>query len=131
MKIINYEDIKNATQQEKTRIMIDIINGKVKVDKDMSKVNLVETRVKELLENVPETRNSDELLYAIYIETYHYLSLNKDIFINYKQYNLPSFKTVERIRREMQCKEKHLEAEKETQDKRKYTEQEYKERYSN
>lgn len=130
MKIINYEDIKNATQQKRTQIMIDIINGKVKVEKDMGKINLVETRVKELLENIPSTRNSDELLYATYIETYHYTNLTRDTFINYKQYDLPSFKTVERIRRNLQDKEKHIEADQSTQDNRKYAEQEYRERYS-
>lgn len=96
----------------------------------MSKVNIVETRVRELLEQIPETRNSDELLYVTYIETYHYTNLSKDTFINYKQYNLPSFKTIERIRRDLQDKEKHVEADKETQDNREYAEKEYKEKYS-
>ena len=95
----------------------------------MSKINIVETRVKELLEQIPETRNSDELLYVTYIETYHYANLTKDTFINYKQYNLPSFKTVERIRRNLQDNEKHIEADKETQENRQYSEREHKEKY--
>ena len=130
MKTINYKDIQNATQQERAQIMIDIINGKAKIDKNMSKINLIETRVKELLENIPNTRNSDELLYVTYIETYHYTNLTRDTFINYKQYDLPSFKTIERIRRDLLNKEKHIEADQVTQDNRKYAEQEYRERYS-
>ena len=37
MKIIKYEDIKNATQQERAKIMIDIINGKARLEEKCQK----------------------------------------------------------------------------------------------
>ena len=95
----------------------------------MSKIKTVEIRVKELLENVPETRNNDELLYVTYLETYHYINFNKNVFVNYKEYGLPSFKTVERIRRDMQSKDSSVEAESSTQNNREYAEAECKEYY--
>ena len=97
----------------------------------MAKINIIETRVKELLENVYETRNSDELLYVTYLETYHYIDFGKNVFVNYKEYNLPSFKTIERARRKLQEKYSYLEAELKTEENRKYKETEYKEYYKN
>ena len=37
MKIIKHEDIKNATQQERVKIMIDIINGKARMEEECQK----------------------------------------------------------------------------------------------
>lgn len=96
----------------------------------MSKIKTVEIRVKELLENIPETRNNDELLYVTYLETYHYIDFSKNVFVNYKEYGLPSFKTIERVRRDMQSKDGSVEAENNTKEDRRYTEAEYKEYYS-
>lgn len=43
----------------------------------MSRVNVIENRVKEILQEYPETRGNDNLLYAKYIEEYHYIEFNK------------------------------------------------------
>ena len=58
----------------------------------MSKINIVETRVKEILEIYPNTRENDNLLYVTYLEEYHYIDFRREKFINYKEYGLPSFK---------------------------------------
>ena len=67
----------------------------------MSKVNVIETRVKEVLENSPLTRENDNLLYVTYLEEYHYVDFNKQTFIDYERYGLPSFKSIERARRKI------------------------------
>lgn len=77
--------------------------GKIRVrENNEMKVNVVETRVEEILEVYPETRENDNLLYVKYIEEYHYVDFNRDTFVNYEQYGLPSYKTVERARRKIQ-----------------------------
>lgn len=68
----------------------------------MNKINIIETRVRELLEQVQSLRENDQDLYATYIETYHFVEFNRATFVNYKDYGLPSFKSVERTRRRLQ-----------------------------
>lgn len=68
----------------------------------MSKINIIEIRVRELLEQVESLRKNDNELYVTYIETYHFVEFNRETFINYKAYGLPSFKSIERARRKLQ-----------------------------
>jgi hypothetical protein len=96
----------------------------------MSKINIIEPRVKEILEQIPKTRENDELLYSIYIEKYHDIQFSKEIFINYKDYKIPSFKTIERARRKIQNKQNCYLASEDIFEKRREAEQEYRE-YAN
>lgn len=91
----------------------------------MPKVDVVEIRVKELLEEYPETRNNDNLLYVKYIEEYHYVDFNKNTFIKYKDYGLPSYKTVERCRRDIQNSQNRCKASENIERGRKEAEQDY------
>lgn len=68
----------------------------------MSKINIIEIRVRELLEQVESLRENDNELYVTYIEKYHFVEFNRETFINYKAYGLPSFKSIERARRKLQ-----------------------------
>lgn len=95
----------------------------------MSKVNVIETRVKEVLENSPLTRENDNLLYVTYLEEYHYIDFNKQTFINYEQYGLPSFKSIERARRKIQNEERKYKASEGIERNRIEAEQNYKEYY--
>lgn len=71
----------------------------------MAKISVIETRVKEILENSPATRENDNLLYVTYLEEYHYIDFNRETFVNYERYGLPSFKSIERVRRKIQNEE--------------------------
>lgn len=68
----------------------------------MAKVSVIETRVQELLQEYPEARENDNLLYTKYIEEYHFAEFNKETFVHYEEYGLPSYKSVERARRRLQ-----------------------------
>lgn len=96
----------------------------------MPKVNVIETRVKEILEFYPETRDNDNLLYVQYIKEYHYVDFTKETFVNYEQYGLPSFKSVERARRDIQNKQNLYKASKKIEDSRKEAEKTYIQNYS-
>lgn len=50
----------------------------------MSKINVIETRVRELLEYNPATRENDNLLYVTYLKEYHYIDFTEETFINYE-----------------------------------------------
>ena len=91
----------------------------------MPKVDVIEIRVKELLEQYPETRNNDNLLYVKYLEEYHYVEFNKNTFIHYEKYGLPSYKTVERNRRKIQNEQNYCKASENMMKKRREAEQEY------
>lgn len=95
----------------------------------MSKVNVIETRVKEVLENSPLTRENDNLLYVTYLEEYHYVDFNKQIFINYEQYGLPSFKSIERARRKIQNEEGKYKASERIEEGRKEAEKQFQDYY--
>ena len=92
----------------------------------MEKISVIEIRVRELLEQVPTLRESDEKLYITYVETYHYVEFNKDIFANYKDYDLPSFKSIERARRKLQNEYGICEANEDVREERREAEKRYK-----
>lgn len=95
----------------------------------MSKVNVIETRVKEILEYYPKTRENDNLLYVTYLEEYHYIEFTKEIFVNYERYSLPSFKSIERARRKIQNEQNKFKASEDIEAGRVEAEQKYKENY--
>lgn len=96
----------------------------------MPKVNIIETRVKEILEIYPETRENDNLLYVKYIKEYHYVDFNENTFINYEEYGLPSFKTIERVRRDIQNVQDLYKASEKIEEGRKEAERNYIENYA-
>ena len=95
----------------------------------MAKVSVIETRVKEVLENSPATRENDNLLYVTYLEEYHYVDFNKQTFIDYERYELPSFKSIERARRKIQNEEGKYKASESIEEERKKAEQNYRNYY--
>lgn len=95
----------------------------------MAKVSVIETRVKEILENSPATRENDNLLYVTYLEEYHYVDFNKQTFIDYERYGLPSFKSIERARRKIQNEEGKYKASESIEEERKKAEQNYRNYY--
>ena len=95
----------------------------------MSKVNVIETRVKEILEYYPNTRDNDNMLYVKYLEEYHYIDFNRDTFINYEEKGLPSYKSIERARRKIQNEENKFKASEDIEEKRKEAEHEYRKKY--
>ena len=96
----------------------------------MGKVNVIETRVKELLEYNPATRENDNLLYVTYLKEYHYIDFTEETFINYEQYGLPSFKSIERARRKIQNEQNKYKASEKIEKNRKEAEKTYIELYS-
>ncbi|MGY3775792.1 hypothetical protein [Helcococcus sueciensis] len=54
-----------------------------------------------VLLNYPSTRDKDELLYLEILRLKGY-EMNADTFLNYKDYNLPSFSSISRERRRVQ-----------------------------
>ena len=73
--------------------------------------------VKEILEECPEARNSDNLLYikvCSRIGKTNGFDINKmsmpTILLNLKELNLPVFETVRRARQKIQAEHKHLAA---------------------
>lgn len=96
----------------------------------MAKISVIETRVKEILENSPTTRENDNLLYVTYLEEYHYIDFNRQTFVNYERYGLPSFKSIERVRRKIQNEEGKYKASGDIERKRVEAEQKYKKQYS-
>lgn len=102
MKDVTEKEFLEQKSEEKFKTLQEIAKGETKIKKE----SIMEERVRELLENIPETRKSDELLYAMYIEQYYNIEFNKHTFVNYQQYQLPSFKSIERTRRDIQVKNK-------------------------
>ena len=96
----------------------------------MGKVNVIETRVRELLEYNPATRENDNLLYVTYLKEYHYIDFTEVTFINYEQYGLPSFKSIERARRKIQNEQNQYKASEQIEKKRKEAEKSYIQLYS-
>ena len=67
--------------------------------------------VKAVLEEVPGTRNSDDFLYCKVCERISQIGINLPfwkVLMNRKDYGLPSFETVVRIRRKIQAKHPEL-----------------------
>ena len=62
--------------------------------------------VKEILEDVPEARNSDMLLYYRVCEKLNDVSLGMPfgiVLVNLKEFNLPPFESVRRTRQKLQA----------------------------
>lgn len=95
----------------------------------MAKVSVIETRVKEVLENSPATRENDNLLYVTYLEEYHYVDFNKQTFIDYERYGLPSFKSIERSRRKIQNEEGKYKSSETIEEGRKEAEKQFQDYY--
>ena len=95
----------------------------------MAKVSVIETRVKEVLENNPATRENDNLLYVTYLEEYHYVDFNRQTFIDYERYGLPSFKSIERSRRKIQNEEVKYKASEVIEEGRKEAEKQFQDYY--
>ena len=88
--------------------------------------------VKKMLEQKPETRNSDMFLYIAlvkHIEDEKGLNITEKPFCyvlrNLKDLGLPSFKTVERERRKVQEQNPHLQSVKKVKKMREVQEEEY------
>lgn len=96
----------------------------------MPKINVIETRVKEILDIFPNARENDNLLYVTYLREYHYVSFNEEVFVNYEKYGLPSFKSIERARRKIQNEQNLLKASEEIENCRREAEQLYRQSYS-
>lgn len=126
MKDVTEKEFLEQKSEEKFKTLQEIAKGETKIKKE----SIMEERVRELLENIPETRKSDELLYAMYIEQYYNIEFNKHTFVNYQQYQLPSFKSIERTRRDIQVKNKSL-VDKSKQEARIEIEEKYKDYYIN
>lgn len=97
----------------------------------MSKLKVIETRTKEILENFPETRTNDHALYRRYINTYHFKKIDEEVFQNYQLYRLPSFSSVERAGRKLKAKYKELAGTNQAEEIRREEEAEYRDYYSN
>lgn len=126
MKDVTEKEFLEQKSEEKFKTLQEIAKGETKIKKE----SIMEERVRELLENIPETRKSDELLYAMYIEQYYNIEFNKHTFVNYQQYQLPSFKSIERTRRDIQVKNKSL-VDKNKQEARAEIGEKYKDYYIN
>ena len=57
--------------------------------------------VRDILIAIPETRDSDEVLYMEVLKRKGH-EINKETFANYKTYKLPSFASISRARRRVQ-----------------------------
>lgn len=131
MKYISKSEFLNYDITKRIRILKLIAMGEIKIREDNEmKVNVVETRVEEILEFYPETRENDNLLYVKYIEEYHYVDFNRDIFVSYEQYGLPSYKTVERARRKIQNEKFRYQSSETVEKARKEAEKDYIERFT-
>lgn len=126
MKDVTEREFLEQKSEEKFKTLQEIAKGETKIKKE----SIMEERVRELLENIPETRKSDELLYAMYIEQYYNIEFNKHTFVNYQQYQLPSFKSIERTRRDIQVNNKSL-VDRNKQEARTEIEEKYKDYYIN
>ena len=132
MKYMSIKEFLNYDTLGKIQILKQIAAGSVRIKEEdnMPKVNVIETRVKEILELYPETRENDNLLYVKYIKEYHYIDFNENVFINYEEYGLPSFKSVERARRRIQNEDGTYKASEKIEEKRKEAEKNYIENYA-
>lgn len=95
----------------------------------MAQLKVIETRVKELLEENQEARDNDQLLYVLYLETYHFIEFNKNVFAHYEEYHIPPFSSVERAARDIKRKQKYITMTEKEIKKRKSAEEKYKEFY--
>ena len=133
MKYMSKEEFLSHDKLERIRILKLIAAGAVRIkeDNNMSKTNIIEPRIKEILEFYPETRENDNLLYVKYIKEYHYVDFNENVFVNYEEYGLPSFKTIERVRRDIQNAQNMYKASEKVEEERKEAEKQYINNYAN
>ena len=71
----------------------------------MSKIRNLHKTVEKILEKYPETRNSDNSLYLVYLKGVDETLLNKPfgvVMMNAKKFNISSQETVGRVRRKIQ-----------------------------
>lgn len=130
MRRLTHIDFKNAKNNaERIRLLLAIIKKEaIYIDleeNDMGRNKLIDTRTQEILEQFPETRKNDHLLYKKYIETYHYVDFNANVFVNYQEYGLPPFATIERSGRDIRSKFPNLKGDAATQEGRAKAEAEY------
>ena len=132
MRIITITEFKELVPIEKIEVMKDICRGKAKIkeeEKTMPKINVIEIRVREILETYPETRSNDNLLYVKYIKEYYYIDFNEDTFINYEEYGLPNYKSIERARRKIQNEKFVCRASETVENERREAEKQYQDYY--
>lgn len=90
------------------------------------KIKILESTVKEILENDPTTRNDDFILVT---SVYQRLGKINDtqtfycVMLGHKQLGLPSFESITRVRRKVQEKYPALRANKQMQERREEQEQ--------
>lgn len=98
--------------------------------KKLTELMTVSETVKELLEDIPDTRNDDGLLYVLVCNrinpTASELSF-ADALINRKHYNLPTPETVRRTRQKMQAEFPELSGSRKCREARKELEAEFRE----
>ena len=95
----------------------------------MKDLNTIAALVKTILEEEPATRNSDELLYLRACQHFNpsiALFPFGTVLPNYKQYDLPAWKSVERARRRVQALHPELASDKKIKQLRTEQEAEYK-----
>ena len=89
----------------------------------------LEPRVQAVLEDFEDTRGDDAILYGRYIERYR-PDLSEvpatTLFRHHKEYQVPSYESVTRIRRKVQTKNFDLLPTEKTRQKRDKAEQDYK-----
>lgn len=94
--------------------------------------------VRDILMAIPETRDSDEVLYMEVLKQKGH-EINEETFTNYKTYKLPSFSSISRARRRVQEVERNskhdkdwiLQSSKTVEKYRRELEKEYREFYRN
>lgn len=94
--------------------------------------------VRDILMAIPETRDSDEVLYMEVLKRKGH-EINKETFTNYKKYDLPTFPSISRARRKVQEIERNskniedwvLQSSKTVEKHRRKLEEEYRKFYRN
>ena len=95
-----------------------------------NELNTTTMIVKNVLENVPSSRNSDNLLFIEVVKEINVSLIYKplaEVLENLNDYNLPSIETVGRCRRKIQAEHPELRAKKSVQDCRAEREEEFRE----
>lgn len=99
-----------------------------------NKLEITKKLITHLLEDYPQTRNSDNLLYLMVIDSIGTGNSNKtirEILLNLEELGLPCFETVRRTRAKIQAEREDLKADDAVQDFRTAKEEEYREFFTN